>query len=267
MNKPLTTIKRADKKAKRRQHIKQALDLQQTEILEIGAFDNPTFTKEESDIYYCDYFSTSELKANFGKTRSCRVQNAVDVDYVIKDIYFAQNIPRKFDLIIANHVIEHIPNMIGWLQNLSLILKKNGLLFLTVPHKDYTFDKLRSPTNLWELIRNFEQNLLAPSVYQVADQLYYHRPVKARDIWQKKHQKLLTKQRFSNIAQAIQEAETKIDAKGYVDTHCNVFTYESFLQVFDELYKGKYIPLSLLSSSDVEQPDNEFYALLTKHNL
>lgn len=262
MNQLLTKITRSDKKAKRRQHIGQAIDIHQAEILEIGAFDHPTFTKGESNVYYCDYFSRSELKANYGKSRPRRVENAVDVDYVVKNIDFARSIDRKFDLIIANHVIEHIPNMIGWLQNLSLVLKQNGLLFLTIPHKDYTFDKLRSPTSIWELIRNFDQNLQAPSLYQVADQLYYHRPIKAHDIWQQKHQKLLNQRRFKNIKQAVKAAKDKIAQNGYVDTHCNVFTYKTFLRILEELNQGAYISLSVLSSSNVEQPDNEFYVLL-----
>lgn len=262
MNKQLTPIKRADKRSKRSQYIQSMIDLPQAKILEIGAFDNPTFTKDEANISYCDYFSRNELLANYGKSKPKRVQNAVDIDYVIKDINFAQNINCKFDLIIANHVVEHIPNMIGWLQNLSLILKENGLLFLSVPHKEYTFDKLRTPTSLWELIRNFEQNLVAPSAYQIADQLYYHRPIKAQDVWLKRHQSLIKKQRFANIQQALEKAKIKIDQDKYVDTHCNVFTYKSFLSVFDELYKGKYIPFFLVSSSNVEKPDNEFHILL-----
>ena len=256
------TFTRADKKLKRRQLIQQAIDFRQATILEIGAFDNPTFMRHEANVYYCDYFCKKELVKQYGKSRPERVNNAVNVDYVTKDINFQRHIEQKFDLIVANHVLEHTPNMIGWLQNLSLILKENGLLFLSVPHKEYTFDKLRSSTSAWELIRNFEQNLQAPSIYQVADQLYYHRPIKAKDVWQKKYQSLTNKKRFNNIKQAFERAKNKINKDKYVDTHCNVFTYKSFIQVFEELNKGNYISLSIVSSSNVEKLDNEFHVLL-----
>lgn len=170
------------KRKQRRKCIKRTIDLSQATILEVGAFDNPTFLKDKFDVSYCDYFSREELIKNYDASKPQRVKNAVDVDYVVKDSSFIEHIDKKFDLIVANHVIEHIPNMIGWLHNISLILKRGGCLFLTIPHKEYTFDKLRSTTNFRELIRNYDENIMSPTVYQVADQILNHRPIKAENV-------------------------------------------------------------------------------------
>jgi len=52
-------------------------------------------------------------------------------------------IKEKFDYIIAFDAIEHIPNMIDWLNDVHKILKDAGHIFLAIPGKRYTFDILR----------------------------------------------------------------------------------------------------------------------------
>ena len=171
---------RKEKKKIRRRFVKDNVDTKNSEILEIGAFDNPTFSKSESSVYYCDYFSKEELSQNHAESKPRRVAGAVDTDFVVKGNSFKERIDKKFDLVIANHVVEHIPNMIDWLQNVASILKENGALFLTVPHKEYTFDKMRQTTPLREFIRNYNDGLAVPNRYQIFDQLYFHRPFKAQ---------------------------------------------------------------------------------------
>ena len=262
-NKTSLTSTKLEKIQQRRQYIKKVINnLLETEVLEIGAFDKPTFTKSDANIYYCDYFSKEELAKNHSNIKPQRAKNAVDVDYVIKGERYSDCIDKKFDLVIANHVIEHIPNIIKWLQDISLILKKDGFLFLTIPHKEYTFDKLRSLTSSEELILNNLHNLKAPNIHQICDQLYYHRPIKADDVWNNNYQHLLEKNRFRNAKDAMDEAQKRLNENVYVDVHCNVFTYESFANVMNELRCAQYIPLQLHSSRDVTRPHNEFYVFL-----
>ncbi len=262
-DKPSFISIKSEKIQQRRQYIKKVIkNLLEAEVLEIGAFDQPTFTKSDTNIYYCDYFSKEELAKNHSSIKPQRAKNAVAVDYVIKGESYSECINKKFDLVIANHVIEHIPNIIKWLQDISLILKKDGFLFLTIPHKEYTFDKLRAVTSLKELTFNNLQNLKAPNIHQISDQLYYHRPIKAHDVWNNNYQHLLEKNRFHNAKDAMEEAQKRLDENVYVDVHCNVFTYESFISIINELKCAQYISLQLHLSRDVESPHNEFYTLL-----
>lgn len=254
---------RQQKKKIRRKNIKENIDLTQADILEIGAFDNPTFSKDEASIYYCDYFSKDELNENHAESKPQRIEGAVDTDFIVKGNSFQQDINRKFDLIIANHVIEHIPNVIEWLQSLSLVLKEGGFIFLTIPHKEYTFDKLRQATSLSELIRNYDDKLRVPSLYQIFDQIYYHRPIKASLVWQGNYEKPLTKKRYGTAKEALDNVRERLKKSDYIDVHCNVFTYSSFSNIAKELYKAGYVPLELKSAKDVVKPYNEFYALLS----
>jgi SAM-dependent methyltransferase len=248
---------------KRQIFIENTIDLSKAKVLEIGAFDYPIYTKEQVDVSFMDWFSPEEhLAAHAGAPE--RAKNAIAVDYVIKDKNFSHKISKKFDLVIANHVVEHVSDLIRWFQNISSILNLNGYLFLAVPHKEYTFDKIRHLTSLGDILRNYQEDLQAPTLYQVFDHLYYYRPVRANQIWDGNIQDLLKQKRFETAKAAMEKAKVELAKNTYVDTHCNVFNYLSFLELCQELYESQYIDLQITNSKDIEKPDNEFYAILQK---
>ena len=161
----------------RRNWLEQHVPAKEGKILEFGAFDYPTYFKSEAGIEYLDYFSKSELADLHTAAKPERVKNSIEVDHVIKEIDFAEHLKARFDLLIANHVIEHVPDLIRWLGNASSLLSNSsGRIFLSIPHKEYTFDKVRPLTTLSDLLFAHEEKLAAPSVQQVFESLYYYRP-------------------------------------------------------------------------------------------
>jgi len=59
-------------------------------------------------------------------------------NFVCSDIEsFAKKSKKKYDLIIALEVIEHLPNPLKFLQTCSRMLNKDGLIILTTPNKDF----------------------------------------------------------------------------------------------------------------------------------
>jgi SAM-dependent methyltransferase len=241
--------------------IENNFNISKIKMLEIGAFDYPTYTRERADICFMDWFSPEEHLTHYLNALE-RAQKAVAVDYVVKDKNFANHITEKFDLVIANHVIEHIPDPIRWFHNISQVLNQNGYLFLAVPHKEYTFDKIRYLTSFGEIIRGYDEDLQSPSIYQVFDHFYNTRPIRANNIWNNEDcQELLNHKRIATAKVAMEHAEAELKKHGYVDVHCNVFNYVSFLDIFSELYASKYVDLQILDSQDVQQGSNEFYVI------
>jgi hypothetical protein len=51
---------------------------------------------------------------------------------------------------------------------------------------------------------------------------------------------------------------------GYVDVHCTYYSADSFIEVFQELHRSRYVPWRVELLAGVERGGNEFYALLTK---
>jgi len=249
----------------RRSFIEQHLEVAGLRMLEFGAFDYPTYSKAEQNIAYLDFFSKAELAALHGATKPERVQNSIDVDFVVKEREFARNLSERFDLLIANHVIEHVPDLIRWLQNAEKILHPGGgRIFLSVPDKNYTFDLLRPVSRIGDLILAFEEQLKSPSLRQVFEHLYYHRPIKADDVWggSGKLVQLLSEARYPHARAAWTRAKAILARDSNVDVHCNVFTYTSFLQLFEELHQAGYTALKVLHCNEVRPSMNEFHALL-----
>jgi SAM-dependent methyltransferase len=251
------------KKEKRRRFIEDHIDISSAKILEIGAFNDPGYFKKDVNVFFMDWFSKEELYANHKQTKPDRVKNIVGVDFVVKDKYFEKHITQKYDLVIANHVIEHIPDVISWLQSAFQILKKNGLLFLSVPHKEYTFDKIRPLTTLGQLIENNDQDLHVPTFRHVFDHIYLYRPIRASNVWDGTCADLLKRQRFS-AKEAIRRTKSELSKNDYVDVHCHVFDYDSFLKVCNDLLDAEYIDFNIAGSKDVVQPENEFFIMLRK---
>ena len=157
----------------------------------------PPFIKQKLIYFTWIGFLKAELYLKHQYNNPQKAENLVEVDFVVKDKNFHKPINQEFDLVIANHVIEHIPNIISWFNNVSSLLKKDGFLFLSVPHKEYTFDKIRNLTSLSQIIRNYDEDLNVPTIYQVFEHLYFYRPISALDVWKGDFQELLNQKRFS----------------------------------------------------------------------
>jgi len=241
------------------QHISKTLPLT---ILEIGAFNYPTFSEDSiHDIKNLDWFSKEELQVMYPH----RKDNIVNIDYICKSINFNESVDQTFDMIIANHVIEHIPNMILWLQNIEKVLVKGGVLFLTIPNKENTFDYLRQNTKVSDLLDRFYRNVNQPEIKDVFDQKYNYRPLKTEDFFnvQLVEEKLKFR-RYKNAKGAWGKCKAMVENKGYIDVHCNVFTYEAFGKTIHELQSSGFSNLEIIGQQKNKINSNEFYYLLKK---
>jgi SAM-dependent methyltransferase len=157
----------------RRKMISSYLEKVKPKVLEIGAFDNATFHSElGDDVHYLDFFSADELKEMHNGNPRRRLQHTVTVDYVVKSKHFAVEIDQKFDLIVANHVIEHILDVIFWFKQLESLLTKDGTIFLSVPDRRFTFDYFRNVSSATQMIRAHEEKLEMPDYWQLLDHFY-----------------------------------------------------------------------------------------------
>jgi SAM-dependent methyltransferase len=60
------------------------------------------------------------------------------------------------DFVVANHFLEHCQDPIGTLKTFLRVLRPDGVVYLTVPDKRYTFDRDRPVTPLEHLLRDHE---------------------------------------------------------------------------------------------------------------
>lgn len=148
--------------ARRARLIAENLDLKGKEhILEVGC-GRGFYEQFLGTIYPTVKITGIDLKESYLNIARHTVKNK-NVTFLNAD---ATNLPLKaktFDRIIATEVLEHIPDEQAVLRELHRVLKPEGILVITVPHKEYPFawDPLNyilekvfhthMPSNIWWL--------------------------------------------------------------------------------------------------------------------
>ncbi len=100
-----------------------------------------------------DHASRSELVSKY-KGHSVDTSRIEEVDVVWKAGTLAEAVQRRgeFHWILASHVIEHVPDLIGFLNDCDEVLNDRGILSLAVPDRRYCFDYYRPPSSLSSVI-------------------------------------------------------------------------------------------------------------------
>ena len=246
----------------RRNIIERYLDTRKASILEIGALDSPTYRSGEYNVKYLDYTSSEQLAKRGARNPRYALDKIVHVDYVSPTPEYSSHISDKFDLVIANHVIEHIPDTIRWFTEIYNILENNGILFLSVPDKRYTFDIARRNTDFIDLLRCYKEEIKKPDFYQILSHFYYHKNVRAKDVWAETLDKNTLEMRYE-INDALELAATRAQA-AYIDVHCHVYTSESFRELIDNLSALGMLKFDVIDITDTEYSRNEFHVVLKK---
>jgi predicted SAM-dependent methyltransferase len=108
--------------------------------LEVGPSYNPLVPKSAGyRVESIDHADAAHLREKY---RHLDVSPIEEVDYISDggSIFETIGKPGRYDYIIASHVIEHVPDLFGFLNDCERLLKPNGRLALAVPDKRYCFD-------------------------------------------------------------------------------------------------------------------------------
>lgn len=127
-----------------------------TRILEIGPSHAPIAPRAAGwNTRIVDHAGAEALREKY---RALGVDPAAieEVDFIATGDPLDSVIPSAhhggFDLVIASHVIEHIPDFAGFFKSLESILAPAGTISLAVPDKRYCFDALKPVTNTGDIL-------------------------------------------------------------------------------------------------------------------
>ena len=219
------------------------------------------FLKSEGEVYFADYFSSEESREHISKSSARIPDNVVGVDFVLRGKSLAEAVgERKFDFVVANHVIEHVPDIIAWLKEIARVTTDKAHLFLAVPDRRFTFDYFRYPNDAVEMVRAHEERRQMPDAYSIARQLYYFTNLRAPDAWARKLPQTLVPR--VDFRTAIKMGHKK--ATQYTDVHSWVFTDDSFQQAIGDLNGANYIPWKIVRIIPTTANDNEFRVILRR---
>jgi SAM-dependent methyltransferase len=244
------------------------LDIPNQVGLEFGALNRPLVRREQGDIRYVDVLPTEELRRNTSEFGDYKRAEFVDVDYVWSRGNFREAIgsDTEFDYALASHVIEHTPNMIGWLDDVLSVLKPGGLMCLAVPDKRYTFDILRAPTPPSIVIDNYLRQEAMPRAQHIFDHYSQVVEISADQVRAAWHGLLdhKTLRRYHSDEDALRLARHAETTGQYVEGHMYVFTPRSMLKLLEMAIGLGLLRAQLYKFWDTAHGSFEFIFILRK---
>ncbi|UBF26014.1 class I SAM-dependent methyltransferase [Kovacikia minuta CCNUW1] len=122
--------------------------------IEIGALHNPLQVPASVNVRYVDRMSTANLRKHYPELAN---KNLVDVS-ILDDGEQLKSIENETqDFVIAHQFLEHCQDPITAISNMLRVLKQNGILYLSIPDKRYTFDAARPTTTIEHLLKDYEE--------------------------------------------------------------------------------------------------------------
>lgn len=149
--------------------------------LEIGPFLRPTLAPSEAPLKILDFYTTEELQKQ-AIALGHPVDEVLPVDCVCRDEAFAEVCTGQFDVVMAAHVVEHLIGFVEFFHTMRRMLSPDGILFIVLPDKRRSFDRVRPITPLshfvYEHLRPDTQ--MEKSLHSLETEIYYDMSVSGR---------------------------------------------------------------------------------------
>jgi predicted SAM-dependent methyltransferase len=233
--------------------------------LEIGPLSRPLVLKKDYSVKYVDHCSTNELIAKYPNTDD-HIAGIEEVDLVWVDKSLKEmNNNTLVDYLVASHVIEHVPDPVGWIEEVRDVLKEEGKLYLVIPDMRFTFDAFRGETPLQEFRDAYTEKRRRPNWRAIADHFVNVRKVDTWAIWD--DYSLIHRSQPHHNFDELQLAMKNFQDGKYVDVHVSVFTPWSFFEFLILLECEYGMHFKLINFLTTQDHDLEFYVTLEKSKL
>ena len=232
--------------------------------LEIGALAAPIITRDMGPVEYVDRTSTEDLRKWYAPNTEVDTSKIVEVDHVWGEQTLAECVGgRKYDYVVASHVIEHVPDLLGWLVEISAVLKDGGIAAFAVPDKRATFDILRRTSTDAEMVDAYVAGLRRPNSRQIFDHFMGFRDLGSEPIASGR----LTPAEVPSQHDAkdlLKFCQRTLVNGDYIDTHCWVFTPDTFLDAMDLANRLGILPFEIGAYHPTEEGSHEFFVSLRR---
>jgi hypothetical protein len=248
----------------RRDSILFSSDFLNGKNLEIGPLYRPLILKTEADVIYADHLGTDDIKLKYKSNPEVPLEAIVDVDVVISGQGIARDLSKygPFSNIVASHVIEHVPDLVGWLSDVSSLLVEGGKICLAVPDKRYTFDIMRRSTCFKDIVDAHQEKRWRPSLDVVCDAFRNSSGVTSQQLWSGSID--IHSMEVGHPVGVVNDAIARHMEGNYVDVHCWVFTSFEFCRLIDQTISLFNLPLRQAYFYDTQFGAEEFHYQLEK---
>lgn len=133
---------------------------------------------------------------------------------------------NSVDYVINSHVVEHFFDPVKAIKEWLRVVKPGGYVFMIVPHKERTFDKLRTITPVSELVNRHN------GTFKLNNYLFHKTPLRTDDESFLLDDNCLLFDNLDDITPEILSKYTPATTDNH--GHWTVWTYESFLELMKE---------------------------------
>jgi SAM-dependent methyltransferase len=233
--------------------------------LEIGPYAQPLLRGQH--VRYADIYSTAQLR-EMAPAAHLDPDQVPNIDWVVAPTNLGE-IDEKFDAVLSSHAIEHQPNLVGHLHQVSELLHPGGRYLLLVPDHRYCFDHFKTPSTIVDVLDAFARKITKhdPKSLILSRLLITHNePVRH---WNGDHglpehnPHFPHDERITLLTSALELLNTAPDA--LYNDHAWFFTPESFASIMNDLQALALIDLHVERIYPTLRNTLEFWAVLTKH--
>ena len=121
--------------------------------VEFGALNAPLDVPDDVTVAYADIPDNEDYIA-----LATQQYGRVTTPTIFADIETMDGIAdSSLDFVVANQVLEHVENPLRALRTISRVLRAEGIAFISLPDKRFSFDRKRVNTTLAHFIKDYEQ--------------------------------------------------------------------------------------------------------------
>lgn len=237
-------------------------------ILEFGPLNWPMVKKSDfPNAFYADIRNSEDIKKlytgnDYLESAGIHVDldSIVDIDYVIKGSYKGVfKGVEQFDIIVMSHVIEHIPDIVNFFQEVTGILKKSGKLVIIYPDARYCFDHFRNGSTFVDAYNAYvEKRMNYNAVFDFVNNVVHENDPKF--FWNDKSQNdILPKTEFNKTIQAYKNAK-KDELPD--DVHFWPFADYQFVKFLYDLDRAGLSTFEIDEFYETQQNTQEFMVIL-----
>ena len=236
----------------------------ESRIIEIGPSYNPLAPRASGwNTTTVDHLTREGLVAKY-RGAGVDISKIEEVDIVWSGGSLSDVVPKDplgaFDVFIASHVIEHTPDLVGFLKSAETILNSSGLVILAIPDKRYCFDFFQPITTTGEVLTAHAEGRSRHTPRLGYDHYAYSVASGQQIAWG--HHPLTSLRFASDLSEAIAVFKTLESSREYIDMHAWRFTPSSFQLLLLEL--ARLDVLDWRVERIVESNGCEFYARLRR---
>lgn len=212
--------------------------------LEIGALNCPAIVPVGCIVQYCDAHSKEDSARLFPEIES---RSLVNVAYLVNldEEKLSSKVKPPYDFVIMNHVIEHVANPIAVLQELCAVVRPGGLVIVSAPDKEFTFDKPRLLTPFKHLLDEYHDSISYVDDDHYLDFIRYTSP----SIYNSGDSELM--------ANALKSARLRRE-------HAHVWDTDSFLEFLKESINFFELNVAIEFTSPAKDNNFECFVVLKK---